>query len=112
MVAQIIQNQIEKIEYRKKKIFWTLFSVFVFFIGTYGFLLNSIMMNAVSKQSMEQNMVSMNSNIDSLESQYLTAENGITLDLALSKGFVPVTSDKFAVINSSDKNISLSINEN
>ena len=112
MVRQILNNQIEKIECREKRFFWTLFSLFVFFIMSYGFLLNSTMMNAVSKQSMEKEMSSLNSEVNSLEFQYLNIKNSITLGLAQSKGFVPVSSDKFAVIDSTQKNISLSINEN
>ncbi len=112
MVRQIIKKQIEKIEYREKKIFWSLFSVFVFFVASYGFLLNSAMMNAVSKQNMERQISSLSSDVNSLEFQYLNLKNSITLELAQSKGFILVPSDKFAVIDSAQKNLSLSINEN
>jgi len=112
MVSQVIKNQIENIEYREKKIFWALFSMFVFFVMSYGFLLNSAMMNAVSKQSMEKEMVVLGSDVNSLEFQYLNIKNGITMTMAQAKGFVTVSSDKFAVIDSNQKSISLSINEN
>lgn len=113
MVKQIFNNQLEKIEYREKKLFWTLFSLFIFFVISYGFLLNNTMMNAVAKQNMEKEMVSLNSDVSSLEFQYLNIKNSITLDLALSdKGFVSVSSNKFAIIDSASKNVSLSINEN
>ncbi|MFH1454987.1 MAG: hypothetical protein ABIF22_01560 [bacterium] len=112
MVAQVIKKQIEKIEYREKKIFGILFSVFVFFTMSYGFLLNSTMMNAVSRQSMEKEMVSLGSDVNSLEFQYLNIKNSITLGLAQSKGFISISLDKFAVIDSTQKKISLSINEN
>ena len=112
MVAQILQKQIGRIEYKEKKIFWSLFSLFVFFIVSYGFLLNSTMINTVSKQRMEKEMVSLSSQVNSLEFQYLNIKNSITLGLAQSKGFIPVVSDKFATIDSTQKNISLSINEN
>lgn len=112
MVKQIIKKQIEKIEYREKKAFWILFSVFVFFIMSYGFLLNSTMMNAVSKQNIGKEMISLGSEVNSLEFQYLNLKNSITLDLVKSKGFISLSSEKFAVIDSSQKNLSLSINEN
>ncbi len=112
MVRQIIKNQIEKIEYREKKIFWSLFSVFVFFIISYGFLLNGAIMNAVSKQNIEDQMTSLGSDVNSLESQYLGMENGISMDLAMSRGFVQISSDKFATIEPAQKALSLSINEN
>ncbi len=112
MVAEIIKNQIERIEYREKKFFWILFSVFALFIISYGFLVNSMVMNGVSTQNMEKEMISLNSEVNSLEFQYLSLKNSVTLDFAESKGFVSVSEDKFAVIDSSQKNISLSINEN
>ena len=112
MVAQVFQKQIEKIEYRDKQIFWSLFSVFVFFVASYGFLLNSTMMNAVSKQTMEKEMVSLGSEVNSMEFQYLNIKNGITLELAKSKGFVAVSGDKFATVDPSQGKLSLSINEN
>jgi len=112
MVSRVIKNQIEKIEYREKKIFWYLFSVFAFFVVSYGFLLNSTMMNTVSKQNMEKEITSLSSNVNSLEFQYLNIKNSITLNLAKSKGFILVSSDKFAVIDPTQKNLSLSINEN
>ncbi|MFA5651890.1 MAG: hypothetical protein WC933_00820 [Candidatus Paceibacterota bacterium] len=112
MVKQIFKKQIEKIEYREKKIFWVLFSVFVFFIVSYGFLLTSIMMHSSLKENMGKEIISFGSEVNSLEFQYLNIKNSITLDLAKSKGFVSVSADKFALIDSTQKNLSLSINEN
>jgi hypothetical protein len=107
-----IKNQIEKINYTEKKIFWTLFSLFVLFIGSYGFLLNSAMMNGVYQQRMEKEMTTLGSDVNSLEFKYLNVKNSITLSLAESKGFVLVAQDKFATVNPNQKNISLSVNEN
>ncbi len=112
MVAQIIKKQIEQIEYREKKIFWVLFSLFAFLIISYGILVNNIFSNGVSQQNMEKNIVSLNSDVNTLEFQYLGLKNSITLALAESKGFVSVAIDKFAVVNSVQKNLSLSVNEN
>lgn len=112
MVKELINNQIEKIEFRKKKIFWALFSTFVFFTVSYGFLLVSIMTNGVAKQNMDHEMISLGSEVNSLEFDYLNLKNSITMDLAKSRGFVAVASDKFAVIDHTKTNLSLSINEN
>ena len=70
------------------------------------------MMNGVSQQKMEKEMVSLGSVVNTLEFQYLNIKNSITLEMAQSKGFVSVSSDKFAIVNSTQKNLSLSINEN
>jgi len=112
MVAQILQKQIGKIEYTEKKIFWSLFSISAIFIIFYGYFLNSAMMNAVSRQNMEKEITILSSNVNTMEFQYLNLKNSVTLDLAKTKGFVAVSSDKFAVIDSAQKNLSLSINEN
>ena len=111
MVAQVIKNQIEKIEYREKKIFWTLFSVFVFFLIAYGVLVNKAIMNAVAQQNLQQDLASLNSNVDGLDFQYLNMENNITIDTATADGFVAVAAEKFAVIGDARAN-ALSVNEN
>jgi len=112
MVAQAIKNQIEKIEYREKMIFWNLFFVFVLLLLSYGFLINKTILNAVAKQDLQRQISSLNSNVDSLEFTYLSMENNITVDLALSKGFVSVPENTFAVIAPAKGGSALSINEN
>lgn len=111
MVAQVIKNQIEKIEYREKKIFWILFFVFASLLISYGFLVNHAIMNAVAGQKLESQMSALDSNVDSLESSYLSMENNITMQLALSEGFVSVSENDFAVIDPA-RSSALSLNEN
>jgi hypothetical protein len=69
-------------------------------------------MNAVSKQNIEDQMTSLSSDVNSLESQYFSLENGISMDLAMSRGFVQVSSNQFAIVEPAQKALSLSINEN
>lgn len=111
MVAKIIQNQIERIEYREKAIFWIFFSLFIFFLVFYGFMVNSTIANAVAKQQAEKDIISLNTDVNSMESTYLNLKNKITIDLAVSKGFVENMTEKYVVV-SKDKGLSLSINEN
>jgi hypothetical protein len=110
-MVQAIKNKIESINLREKQIFWSLFSVFFVLLFTYGYLVNSTILNAVSKQKMQSEMVLLNSNLNTLEFQYLNLKNKITMDYATSLGFVAISYDKFASISSSDSK-SLSINEN
>lgn len=112
MVAQAIKNQIEKIEYREKKIFWMLFSLFVLLIISYGFLVERTIQNAVAKQKLESQISSLNSNVDSMEFTYISLENNITMDFALSKGFTAVPENNFAVIVPAKSGLALSLNEN
>jgi hypothetical protein len=112
MVAQVIKNQIEKFEYRDKKIVWILFSVFVFLLISYGLLINKTIVNAVSLQDTQKEIAVINSDINSMEFQYLNAKSSITMELALSKGFVPISNEKFVVATPAQSGLSLSINEN
>src|ERR1035437_9460538 len=112
MVAQIIKSKIEKIEYREKKLFWTLFSVFVFFLISYGVLVNNAIMNAVAQQNMEKDMASLNTDVNTMEFQYLNIKNNITMSLAQSLGFVPISTEVFAVASLPHTNLTLSVNGN
>ncbi len=111
MVAQVIKNQIEKIEHREKKIFWTLFSLFAFLLFLYGFLVNHTIVNAVYQDQMEKEMVSLNSKVNSMDFQYLEMKNNITQELAISKGFVNTKGNNFAFIQVDKTSLSLSISK-
>lgn len=112
MVAQIIKRQIDRIEYREKNIIRVLFSVFIFLLISYGFLVNNTILNAVNRQKLEKEISILDSTINSLEFNYLSVKNSITLDLALSKGFVQVKDEKYVSIAPVSGGLSLSINEN
>ncbi len=112
MVARIIQNQIDRIEYREKSIFWIFFSVFIFLLVSYGFMVNKTIINAVSTQKIEKDIIVLNSEVNSIESKYLDLKNNVTIDLALSKGFTVNENIKYVVNSVSDQKVSLSINEN
>ncbi len=112
MVAQVIKNQIEKIEHREKKIFWILFSEFVFLLFFYGFLVNRTIVNAVYSQKMEREMALLNSEVNHMDFQYLEMKNNITHELALSKGFVNTPRINFAFIKDTTSALSLSVSGN
>ncbi|MBU6370483.1 MAG: hypothetical protein KGH93_02330 [Patescibacteria group bacterium] len=112
MVAQIIKSQIERIEYREKMIFWTLFGLLVMLGLSYGFLVERSIENAVAKQGLESQMSSLNEQVGTLESSYLALEDAITMDLAKTKGFVAVPENVFAVAEPAEKVAALSVNEN
>ena len=111
MVAEVIKNQIEKIEHREKKIFWILFSMFVFLLFFYGFLINRTIVNAVYKQQMEKNIISLNSEVNAMDFQYLGMKNNITEELASSKGFVTVPGTNFAFVRDTNTSLSLSVSQ-
>jgi len=111
-MTKIIKKQIKNLEYREKSIIWSLFSVFVLLLVSYGFLVSSSMANAVKRQDLSKQNVYLNSEINSMEFAYLDAKNSITMELALKEGFVVDNNEKFVSVASVSSNLSLSINEN
>ncbi|MFA6430052.1 MAG: hypothetical protein WC229_03710 [Candidatus Paceibacterota bacterium] len=111
-MTKIIKRQIKNLEYREKSIIWSLFSVFVLLLVSYGFLVSSSMANAVKRQDLSKQNVLLNSEINSMEFVYLEAKNSITMELALREGFVVDNNEKFVSIAPASSNLSLSINEN
>ncbi|MDD4803653.1 MAG: hypothetical protein PHN69_00575 [Candidatus Pacebacteria bacterium] len=111
MVTQIFKKQIERIEYREKNIFWIFFCIFIFFLFSYGFIVNKTIANAINKQQMEEEILILNSDINSMESSYLSLKKDVTIDLAIAKGFIKNSQEKYAVV-SINNSLSLSVNEN
>ena len=113
MVKQVIKKQIGRIDYIEKRIFWTLFSTFILLLVSYGVFVNNAIMNAVGEQRLDKDIVTLNSDVNTMEFQYLSMKNNITLDLAISKGFVSISETKFAIASAVKNTLSsLSINEN
>jgi len=110
MVAKVIRNQIENIEYREKNIIRVLFSLFIILLVSYGFLVNASTMNGVRKQALNDKVSTLNSEINSLEFSYLNAKNAITLDLAINKGFVPVKNERYLAVSPVQNGLSLLTN--
>ncbi len=112
MVAEVIKNQIDRIEHRESKIFWSLFSVFVFSLLSYGFLVNQTIINAVHQNKLEKEMTALNSEVNTMDFQYLEIKNNITHNLALAKGFVNLPNTNFAYIRDEKTSTSLSLVKN
>ncbi len=97
----------EKIEYGKEKYFWILFSVFAFFLFSYGFLLEKSAIHAVNNEKLKDEMAVLNTEIDSLGFKYLDLKSSITEELALSKGFVLSNGNSYAYAGSKSDSLSL-----
>jgi hypothetical protein len=92
--------------------FWSLLGVFVFCFFSYGYCVSSAIVNIVERQNIENELAILNSKILDLESEYITAKNSITPELASSLGFVPVSSQKFVTKSVNNPGLSLVINSN
>lgn len=110
-MTKVIKSQIAKVEHGEKKIFWILFTVFVFLVVYYGFLVGSSVINAVNKQQTDKKITMLSSEINSMESEYIKLKNSITMDKAFSLGFVSLKKSNFAAV-SSVSSLSLSASGN
>lgn len=112
MVSQIIKRQVNNFESKEKTIVWSVFILFVFLLISYGYLLNNTFMSAIKRQDLEKKIVSLNSKINSIEADYLEAKKSITLDLAISKGYILTKNQKYVSVAPVSSGLSMSINEN
>ncbi len=109
MVAQVIQNQIERID-GQKKIFWMLLSLSILFIILYGFFIEKTIMNSVAKQNYEKQLSALTDKVNDLDSNYIELEKNVTLEVALSKGFINVNNQEVAYTKVVDTGLSLNKN--
>ncbi len=101
---------IEKIEYGEKKVFWILFSIFVFFFVSYGVLVINTVTNGINRQKITEEMRLLNTSVSGLDYTYLALKNSITDDFALKNGYVHIAETQFAYTGKNPSD--LSINKN
>lgn len=94
-MTKIIKNKILSIGYSERKAFWYLVLIAVFFSGFYIYFVNGAIMNVVERQKIEKEIASINSRVSDLESSYLALNDKITVDYAMSIGFVKVAKEKY-----------------
>lgn len=79
--------------------------VLVFFL--YAYLVNKTVMNVVARQNTEKNISSLSTSVGDLESKYMAEKSGVTLQLALAKGFKEDPSTTFIGSNKPGNALSL-----
>ena len=90
-----------------KRWIWSLISVLVFCLFSYGYFVRGAIVNIVERQSMETEFSILNSKVSSLESDYIKTKNNITPELATTLGFVPVSNQKFVTRTIQNSGLSL-----
>ncbi len=74
-----------------KNIFWFLtVGVFVS-LSLYAYFVSHTVWSVVERQKSEKTILSLENNIEKLESDYLALKSKVTVDLALEKGFSEVS---------------------
>ena len=107
-----IKNKILSIEYSERKAFWYLVLFVVFFSGFYIYFVNSAIINVVERQKIEREIASIGSRVSDLETSYLSLNNKINFDYALSLGFVKVEKEKYVYRKAQSANLSLRVSSN
>lgn len=87
--------------------FWTLVSVFVFCLFSYGFCVRGAIVNIVARQNMETELSALNTKVVNLEADYIKAKNNVTPELAVNMGFVTPANHKFITRNVKTQGLSL-----
>lgn len=84
-----------------RMLFFALASILVVIFGFYAYLINKTIMNVVAREDVERNISELSSSIGELEFKYMTLRNGITIDLAYTKGFLDAEPSQFISRNPS-----------
>lgn len=106
-MTKAIKNKILNIENLERKIFWYFTMCIIIFSGFYLYYVNRTIVNVVERQNIEKEIALINSRLGDLESSYLSLKNGISYDLALSKGFVKVSNEKYVSRKTFNNNLSV-----
>ncbi len=78
-----------------KIVFFSLAALLLTFFLLYAYLVNKTVMNVVARENAENDISELSTTIGTLESQYMTLKNSVTLDLAYSRGFKDATPSQF-----------------
>lgn len=90
-----MKNKLATITAFEKKAFWALLLAVAALCLLYVYFVSSSIMNVVLREEIQQEIALVNSDIGSLESEYLAKKNEITFAYAQDLGFVAVEEKKF-----------------
>jgi len=110
-MSKVIKRQLNKIELIEEKLFWFLSLSVLALIFSYGIFVNKAILNGKYSQDFSSSITGLSQELNNLEYKYLESKNKITLELALSKGFFPISEQKFVERGILDKALSLITNE-
>ena len=97
--AKAITNELSHNMNTQKTLFRVMIICLALLFTVYAYLIGSITFNVIARKSLENTILSLTSEVNSLEITYLSNVNQINKDYALSKGFVEVRQNIFASRN-------------
>src|SRR3989344_533633 len=84
----VSKKAMQKIEERRKGIFWSLACLLFALSTLYVYYVNTAAMNGVRWQEAEQKTVSLGAEVSRVEGKFLTMKKSVTLARAADMGFV------------------------
>ena len=100
---------IHTIERTAQLIFWALLFGVVMLASMYIYMINKTVWNVLARQQAQTQIVSINSKLSAVEYKYISAKNSVTMQLAESMGFQPITNQSMFVTRdiSTGKNVAV-----
>lgn len=83
-----MKTKVMHISHVQKDLFWATLIIFMMCVGLYMYFLGLSIRNVAIRQNVSEQVVSLRSQVASLEFQYVALQNSVTGDMALAKGFV------------------------
>jgi hypothetical protein len=96
-----------KVFLSQNHIFWALVSLIAFFVFFYGYFINATVLNTVSLQNVEEEIVDTRSEISQIEFALIEENKNFTMEYAANIGLVDISDTVFIARNSA----SLSLND-
>ncbi len=75
-----------------RTVFWALIISMIILSGTYMYLVHKTVFNAVARESIQEDIVALNSKLSEAEFEYINTVGGITMDTARELGFKAASS--------------------
>ena len=104
-MVEKIKNEIQD----RGNIFWSLAVGVIITLGLYAYFLSSTVYTTVLRQQAEKSIATLEGNAGTLEANYLTVKNTVTIELAHSKGFKDIVVTQYISRKSLAKSLSLNI---
>jgi len=95
----------------QKIIFWILASIIFILILMYSYFVNASVLSVVERKNTNQELTITSSRVAEIESKYFTSLDRVTLNLALSRGFMETETSSFVARKTLTRNI-LTLNNN
>jgi hypothetical protein len=89
-----------KVLFSNTHVFWTLVSLIAFFVFFYAYFINATVLNTVSLQNIEEEIVDTRSEISQLEFALIEENKNFTKEYAANLGLVEVSDTVFIARNS------------